>query len=332
MSHDFHWPGSRKKQLTYDQQIKETTLHNMGKPDASLSSPEEENDKTILRGHFSWKHFSTAIDLHSSDTVEVENHEVEAMLPPALTVCILLEGKLECSFDGFETTLDATSGPKAYIWAYAQPIQWRRKIQAGMRIRKVNISIEADWLHSQINNGLFVDREIDHLFESPFGIHQWTPSSKITTLTSQVILQGQSDTLLHSIRRESKSLEILGEAFEHFAKGNQETPADGKQRTISRAELVRDFIERQDMTQLNLAHISKELGFSVSSMQSSFKQAYEMTIMDYVRERCLIKAYEALDKDQVSIAEAAFIAGYNSPANFSTAFKRQFGVSPSEIH
>ncbi|MCG8491766.1 MAG: AraC family transcriptional regulator [Sneathiellales bacterium] len=332
MSHDFSWPGSRKKQLTYDQQIKETTLHSLGNPEASGSLSEGEEDKTILRGHFSWNHFSTAIDLHSSDTVEVENHEVEAVLPPALTVCVLLEGKLECAFGDFETVLDATEGPKAYIWAYGRPIQWRRKIQAGMRIRKVNISIEADWLRRQINKGMFVDQEIDCLFQNPFDIHQWTPSSKITTLTSQVILQGQSDTLLHSIRRESKSLEILGEAFEHFAKSEQEVIPDGKQRTLSRAELVRDFIERQDMTQLNLAHISKELGFSVSSMQSSFKQAYEMTIMDYVRERCLIKAYEALDKDQVSIAEAAFIAGYNSPANFSTAFKRHFGVSPSEIH
>lgn len=331
MPQDFSWPGSRKKQLTYDQQIKETTLQNLANPGALHVSADGEDDKTILRGHFSWKHFSTAMDLHSSDTVEVENHEVEAVLPPALTVCILLEGKLECAFGNLETALDATAGPKAYIWAYARPIQWRRKIQAGMRIRKVNISIEAEWFRNQIDKGLFVDQEIDHLFENPFEIHQWIPSSKLTTLTSQVILQGQSDTLLHSIRRESKSLEILGEAFEHFAKGNQGTQPDEKQRTLSRAELVRDFIERQDMTRLNLAHISKELGFSVSSMQGSFKKAYEMTIMDYVRERCLIKAYEALDKDQVSIAEAAFIAGYNSPANFSTAFKRHFGVSPSEI-
>ncbi len=70
---------------------------------------------------------------------------------------------------------------------------------------------------------------------------------------------------------------------------------------------------------------------SVTNMQSSFKQAYGMTVMDYIRERRLVAARDALGREGLSIAQAAHLAGYTSPQNFSTAFKRQFGISPSEI-
>ena len=41
-------------------------------------------------------------------------------------------------------------------------------------------------------------------------------------------------------------------------------------------------------------------------------------------------ARDAMERDGISVAEAAYDAGYSSPANFSTAFKRMFGLSPRE--
>lgn len=38
-----------------------------------------------------------------------------------------------------------------------------------------------------------------------------------------------------------------------------------------------------------------------------------------------------LQSGEASIQEACVIAGYTSPANFSTAFRRQFGISPREM-
>jgi AraC-like DNA-binding protein len=49
-----------------------------------------------------------------------------------------------------------------------------------------------------------------------------------------------------------------------------------------------------------------------------------------MRETRLQAARDAMDKDGLTIGQAAFLAGYSSPANFSTAFKRVFGISPSE--
>jgi AraC-like DNA-binding protein len=54
-------------------------------------------------------------------------------------------------------------------------------------------------------------------------------------------------------------------------------------------------------------------------------------VFDYVRVRKLEQAREVLERDGVSVAQAAYIAGYASPANFATAFKRQFGTSPKNV-
>ncbi len=86
------------------------------------------------------------------------------------------------------------------------------------------------------------------------------------------------------------------------------------------------------MSTLSLSMLSNELGISIGSMQTSFKRAFNMTVMDYIRERRLIIARNAMEQDGLTISKAAFLAGYNSPANFSTAFKRHFGISPSELH
>jgi len=56
-----------------------------------------------------------------------------------------------------------------------------------------------------------------------------------------------------------------------------------------------------------------------------------MTIFEYQRARRLLQARQALEREGISVNEAAWRAGYNSPANFATAFKRQFGISPRQV-
>lgn len=69
---------------------------------------------------------------------------------------------------------------------------------------------------------------------------------------------------------------------------------------------------------------------SVGSMQSAFKTVYGRTVADFCRELRLLRARDAMERDGISVAEAAYDAGYSNPANFSTAFKRMFGLSPRE--
>jgi len=55
------------------------------------------------------------------------------------------------------------------------------------------------------------------------------------------------------------------------------------------------------------------------------------SVFEYVRKRRLERARDALVAEAISVTEAATNAGYTSSANFSTAFKRAFGVPPKSM-
>jgi len=56
-----------------------------------------------------------------------------------------------------------------------------------------------------------------------------------------------------------------------------------------------------------------------------------MSAFKYIRQRNLERAMVALDRDRISVKEAAFLAGYSSAANFSTAFRKAFGRTPRQV-
>ena len=43
------------------------------------------------------------------------------------------------------------------------------------------------------------------------------------------------------------------------------------------------------------------------------------------------RLHHALERGELSISQAAWAAGYGSAANFATAFRRCFGLSPREV-
>ncbi|WP_086998655.1 helix-turn-helix domain-containing protein [Rhizobium sullae] len=45
----------------------------------------------------------------------------------------------------------------------------------------------------------------------------------------------------------------------------------------------------------------------------------------------LDNAHAAVTTGAMNIQEASALGGYNSPANFSTAFKRRFGITPRSV-
>jgi AraC-like DNA-binding protein len=77
--------------------------------------------------------------------------------------------------------------------------------------------------------------------------------------------------------------------------------------------------------------IARNAGMSVNTLQRIFRMVHNTTVFDYVRARKLHRAREALERDGASVAEAAYIAGYASAANFATAFRRFFGTSPKNF-
>jgi len=51
-----------------------------------------------------------------------------------------------------------------------------------------------------------------------------------------------------------------------------------------------------------------------------------------IRSFRLHKAKEMIINDKMSMTDVAFASGFSSPAYFSSCFKKEFGISPSELN
>ncbi|MFD1583585.1 helix-turn-helix transcriptional regulator [Microbulbifer halophilus] len=98
----------------------------------------------------------------------------------------------------------------------------------------------------------------------------------------------------------------------------------------TRLQRARTFIEAQAGAPLSVDIIAREAGISASGLQRLFRRTEGVSVFGYLRRVRLERALAALQGDGVTVQRAGEMAGYRNPANFATAFKRQFGVTPRE--
>jgi AraC-like DNA-binding protein len=80
----------------------------------------------------------------------------------------------------------------------------------------------------------------------------------------------------------------------------------------------------------SIAELSRELSINVTKLQSGFKKIFGKCIYAFHRDTCLERAAVMLLDTGKSIFEIAIDAGYSGSGNFCNAFKRHYGVSPSQ--
>lgn len=83
---------------------------------------------------------------------------------------------------------------------------------------------------------------------------------------------------------------------------------------------------------LSAEMVAEHFGLSVSYFSKLFNQYTEKTFPDYINQLRLLKAKEMLLEDRNRpISEIAASVGFNSSSYFSAAFRKYFGMSPSQI-
>lgn len=332
MSDPSNTKNRNQKAVVYREAISARTLTDLAGHTLSLTNFPDGPlpDDPLLKGRMNNQECHANLRIHATDIIEVRNHEAKAIINPAITCSLILHGKAEGTIGGKPYCLDGTKGPTGYIWAMNEPMLWTRILRKNSHVRKVNIRIDREWLWQEVqaNSDDELCRFLRSLMEHPVNIQQWHPSKRALSLAEQLLQPTAVSPFLEKLQNESKALDLLGEAFVSL---QNTTLKPEMAQTVDKAQLIRTYIESNIANALDLKTIARGVGMAINTMQRTFKQSYNMTIMDYLRERRLETAKEAMIHDGLTIAQAAFKAGYTSPSNFATAFKRVYGVSPSQI-
>lgn len=93
---------------------------------------------------------------------------------------------------------------------------------------------------------------------------------------------------------------------------------------------AKDAMDRDWAEPLDLDAVAAYAGYSRYHFVRAFKAVYGQTPGQYLSRRRIERAEELLRTADLSVTEICMLVGFTSLGTFSTSFKKQTGLSPSE--
>lgn len=133
---------------------------------------------------------------------------------------------------------------------------------------------------------------------------------------------------------EEHYLELAAELLQQADESRAQLARLDATRASTRAELLvrvsrgREFLHGHAARAVRLEDAARSAGMSVFHFHRSFRRAFGITPARYLAEQRFGRARTLLESG-TNVTDAALAAGFGSPATFSTAFRRRFGLAPS---
>lgn len=97
-------------------------------------------------------------------------------------------------------------------------------------------------------------------------------------------------------------------------------------------EKLNNLIEKHISTDdLDIAFMTDKMAMSHSTFYRKVKALTGMRANEYIKKAKLRKSMMLLQNEQYCISEVAMLTGFNNVGNFRESFKREFGMTPSEV-
>lgn len=103
-----------------------------------------------------------------------------------------------------------------------------------------------------------------------------------------------------------------------------------QKRTPEWVKELRQIIQDQIDTNLNLTEISKSLDINPTYLSREFSKHFNnLSFGEYIRKLRIEKAIELINQHKYSLTEIAYLTGFSDQSHFTRIFKQQTGKSPS---
>tara|TARA_Y100001956_G_C4120760_1_gene187279 strand:+ start:1016 stop:1987 length:972 start_codon:yes stop_codon:yes gene_type:complete len=292
-----------------------------------IVSQNKYNSTPVIEGALINYNAPEAFILYSGTSHELIDSHVVSSVKPAVIITIVIDGKLTFGYDDVEFTLDGSKRIEVVMINLTQPVRFYRSIEKDNRLTKVNIVVSPSWLNSRLSKN---DRR-HHFTLSHLNNIKVPITDEIHTVVREILSSVQPADFLQKLRLESLALSVIQQMFTlvYNAPRIQSAPQEPNQST--RIKSILYFIETHLDAPLDLESLATKLSMSSSNLQRIFKEELGITVKKYIRQRRLYLAKANLERGIVTITEAAYEAGYTHPANFTIAFKKEFGIPPAKV-
>ncbi len=92
---------------------------------------------------------------------------------------------------------------------------------------------------------------------------------------------------------------------------------------------ILDFMNENYMHELSTADMANYTGRSLAAFKRDFKKVSDMTPERWLTRKRLEKAYELIQEGTMKMVDICYKVGFKNPSHFSSAFKKQYGITPA---
>jgi AraC-like DNA-binding protein len=300
----------------------------------TLDSPDDRltMEDTLMEGDFFHQELRPGLFLHVSDAIEARPFTASSYVQEGLSCVFFLDGEVglkigdrQFSFDGRR---NGTAEGTAIMSARADTFE--RQSHGSQRLRHLVVSASPAWLDLEGLQAHVGGSAAGQLFKQHLASQRWRLTPRAMELVDQITNAPALAPALRNLYLEARTIELVGETLSALLRTDMDHGAGD---TLTHQDLVRlkrarEFIETNLTAPLSVDMIGREAGINPSGLQRLFRLAEDTSVFGHVRKLRLERAFEALRSGEMTISEASLFAGYTSPANFSTAFRHRFGMSP----
>lgn len=129
---------------------------------------------------------------------------------------------------------------------------------------------------------------------------------------------------------EGKALEILAHEIEQISATPHSEATLLDARDLERLHEARNILDAEFVDPPSLFGLARRVGLNDFKLKRGFRKAFGTTVFAYVRMLRMDRARSLLELGDLNVTEAALEAGYSSLGHFAGAFKKRFGILPSE--
>lgn len=94
---------------------------------------------------------------------------------------------------------------------------------------------------------------------------------------------------------------------------------------------ILEFLNDNFMEDLTMEQIASFTGRSLATFKRDFKKISNLTPQKWLIKKRLKVAYNKLKEEHKKVQEVYMEVGFKNPSHFSTAFKKEYGISPNEV-
>ncbi|MBE9586201.1 helix-turn-helix transcriptional regulator [Mucilaginibacter sp. JRF] len=136
---------------------------------------------------------------------------------------------------------------------------------------------------------------------------------------------------LKRLYTDSRVLELIMYQLEQFSNTSNEDKYTFKDDDIVKLEQACEILEQQFVEPPTQKELSKMVFLNEFKLRSGFKRYYGTTIYDYITGLRMKQARKLIIEEKRNMYEVGTMVGFKHQASFTHAFKKYYGILPSEI-